>query len=44
MLIRRYKLPLTRQLCRDAPINLPENKTFKGSAESVKAVGALNVP
>lgn len=43
LLIRRYKLPLTRQLCRDAPINLPE-KSFKGSVESVKTVSRLNVP
>lgn len=43
LLIRRYKLPLTRQLSRDTPINLPE-KSFKGSAESVKTVSRLNVP
>lgn len=43
LLIRRYKLPLTRQLSRDTPINLPE-KSFKGSVESVKTVSRLNVP
>lgn len=43
LLIRRYKLPLTRQLSRDVPINLPE-KSFKGSVESVKTVSRLNVP
>lgn len=43
LLIRRYNLPPTRQLSRDAPINLPE-KSFKGSVESVKTVSRLNVP
>lgn len=43
LLIRRYNPPLTRQLSRHAPINLPE-KSFKGSAESVKTVSGLNVP
>lgn len=44
LLIRRYNLPLTRQLSHDTPINLLKKKSFKGSVESVKTVSRLNAP